>query len=411
MRYVIIGGSIAGVSAVKAIRESDPSAQVVVVTGERPRPYYRPMIPLLAAGQKSESDIRYPEDPLEGRNISVILGTVLGVDTKKREALLASGNCLLYDRLLIATGGAPIKPRIPGLDGTNVHPLRRMDQALRIRDEAATARSAVIIGGGLVGIKAALALRERSTGSGPLDVAVIETLPEILNGRLDGKGAAIIRDAVERKGIAVHRNANVTRVVRTGSSVSAVKLSSGVMLRTDLVVVAAGVRPGIAFLKGSGIRTHKGVLVDGSLRTSVPGVYAAGDVVEGTELLTGRPALSGLWTNAAEMGRVAGMNMAGMNVRYPGFLSVMNASEIAGVPFVSAGMIEPKGRGYSIATEGADKNYWKLVIGGNQLVGAVFVGDISRAGLYVNLIKNRVPLREAKEKVARRRAGYADFVA
>ncbi len=120
MRYVIIGGSVAGIAAAKSIRENDSSGDITVVSGEKAGPYYRPLLPQLIAGQKGEQDIRYAEDPLEGRNVATKLGTAVGVDARKKEVRLASGERLLFDALLIATGGAPLRLSIPGLAGAHV---------------------------------------------------------------------------------------------------------------------------------------------------------------------------------------------------------------------------------------------------------------------------------------------------
>ncbi len=412
MRYVIIGGSVAGLSAAKAIRQNDLSGDITVISGEKSRPYYRPLIPLLIAGQKSEDEILYPEDPLEGKNIASVLGTVVGVDAKKKEVLLASGQRLSFDSLLIATGGAALKPPVSGLEGKGVYSLRNMTNAVQIRNAAASAASAVVIGGGLVGIKVALALREQGASSGrpPREVTVIEMLPHILNGRLDRRGAAIVRAAVERKGVTVLTGQAVSEIIRIRSALSGVKLRSGRMIKADLVVVAAGVKPNVAYLKRSGIDINEGVLVNESLETSIPGIYAAGDVAEGRDLLTGDKAVSGLWSNAMEMGRTAGMNMAGGNVKYPGSMSVMNAAEIADVPFISVGLIEPEGRKYERVSQEDENGYWKLVLDGDFLVGAVFVGDLHKAGIYTNLIKNRIPISKVRNKVMKRSAVYTDFL-
>lgn len=412
MRYIIIGGSVAGLSAAKTIRENDSSGDITVISGEKSRPYYRPLLPMLIAGHRSVDEIHYAKDPLEGKNIASVLGTAVGVDTKKREVLLASGERLSFDSLLIATGGAALKPPIPGIDGKGVYPLRSIANALQIRDAAAAATSAAVIGGGLVGIKAALALREQGTSSGraPREVTVIEMLPEILNGRLDRRGAAIVREAIERKGVTILTGQAVSGIMRTQSAVSGVKARSGRVIKADLVVVAAGVKPNVEYLKLSGIGTNKGVLVNESLETNVPGIYAAGDVAEGRDLLTGAKAVSGLWSNALEMGRAAGMNMAGGNVKYPGFLSVMNAAEIAGIPFISVGLIEPKGGRYETVSREDENCYWMLVLDGDFLVGAVFIGDLQKAGIYTSLIKNRIPISKVKNKVMKRAAMYTDYL-
>ncbi len=411
MRYVILGGSIAGISAAKAIRQDDSSGDITVISGEKAQPYYRPMIPYLISGRKSELDILYPEDPLKGMNIASVLGTVTGLDAKNKEVRLASGERMVFDSLLIATGGAPLKPAIPGITGKGVYPLRSMTHAIQIGKAADRAKSAVVIGGGLVGIKAALALRERSLSlrNPGFAVTVVEMLPEILGKRIDRTGAGIVRSAVEREGVTVLTGQKIQGIVRKGAEVSGVKLLSGRIIPADLVIIAAGVKPDLGYLSRSGVKTNKGVLVDESLRTNIAGIYAAGDAAEGRELVTGAKGVSGLWINALEMGRAAGANMAGGNVKYPGFLSVMIATEIAGVPFTSVGLIEPGLGKYTMSSHKDENSYWKLVLDGDMLVGAVFVGDLSNAGIYTNLIKNHIPISRMKNRVMTRSAGYVDF--
>jgi NAD(P)H-nitrite reductase large subunit len=412
MRYVIIGGSIAGISAAKAIRENDTAAVITVISNEKSKSYYRPMIPLVIEGQKSEADITFPDDPLAKYNVKTIFGTATGVKTQSREVLLASEKRIAYDKLLIATGGIPTVPAIRGAIGEGVFTLRTMDDAIRIRDAAARVRSAAVIGGGLVGIKAAaaLSLRRAERGREPMDVTVVEMLPQILGQRLDKRGAEIIRSALVDDDITIATNETVVEIVREKEKPSAVKLASGKTVKADMIIIAAGVRPSISYLKDSGIQTSAGVLVNEFLQTNISDVYAAGDVVEGKELLSGKTVVSGLWTNAVEMGRFAGINMTGRNVKYPGFLSVMNATEIAGIPFISVGLIEPEGGEYITVMHDRADGYSKLVFKDEFLVGVVFVRDVKNAGIYTNLIKNRIPIARLKDKVARRAAQYSDFL-
>jgi nitrite reductase (NADH) large subunit len=393
-RYLILGGGVSGISAASAIRENDAAAEISIVADEKAGPYYRPLIPLLVSGRMSESEIKYPENPLQGKNVRLIHETAEKVDPKNKEVLLSSGNRLRFDALLLATGGIPAKPPIPGLDGQGVYFPRSLDQAIALRQAARGARNVVVIGGGLVGIKIALALREQSLPAGkpPLEVTVVEFLPEIINRALDRRGAAMIRAAVVKKGVAVLTGQTVSEIIRSPSAIKGVKLASGTILPADLLVVAAGVKPNIDFLERSGIRRSTGILVDEYLQTNISGIFAAGDVAEGMNLLTGARAVNGLWADALEMGRVAGTNMAGGKVRYPGFLPVMNASDIADIPFISAGIVEPEGNGFKTIVHEDASSYRKLVIDDEFLVGAVFVGNLEKAGRYVNLIKNRIPV-------------------
>ncbi len=413
MRYVIIGRSIAGISAAAAIRENDPVGEITVVSGEKAGAYYRPLIPLVVAGKKTEQDIAYPEDPLQGKNVASILETATGVDVKKREVRLASGQTLPYDRLLLASGGVPLKPAIHGIDGPGVYPLRTMSQATAIRNAARDCANIVVIGGGLVGVKAALALQEMTPppGKGQREITVVEMLPQILAVRLDKRGSEIVRAAVARENITMFTQTNVLEIVRKGPAITGVRLNSGKTIKADMVIVAAGVRPNVFYLRNSGIKINRGVLVNAQLQTNIDGVYAAGDVAEGRNLLNSKNVVSGLWSNAREMGRAAGISMAGGKVDYPGFLPVMNATEIAGVPFISVGHITPEGEKYKVISHEDETGYWKLVIDGDHLVGAVFVGDLRNAGIYTSLIKNRLSISAAREKIEKRSVEYVDIMA
>ncbi len=413
MHYVLIGGGIAGISAAKAIRENETAAEITVISNERSKSYYRPMIPLLIEGQKSEAEITFPDDPFVKLGVKTIAGTATGVKTLPKEVLLASEERIAYDKLLIASGGNPIVPAIQGAMGEGVFTLRTVDDAIRIRDAVARARGAVVIGGGLVGIKAAAALRLSEAGHGrePVDVTVVEMLPQILGQRLDKRGAGIIRSALVDMGIAIETSQNVAEIVREKGKPSAVKLTSGKTIKADMIIIAAGVRPSIGYLRDSGIQSGAGVLVNEFLQTNIPDVYAAGDVVEGKELLRERITVSGLWTNAFEMGRCAGANMTGSKAAYPGLLSVMNATEIAGIPFISAGLIEPEGAEYMTVINDRSDGYSKFVFKDERLVGTVFVRDIKNAGIYTNLIRNRIPVARLQDKVARKALQYPDLLA
>ncbi len=404
MQYLIIGGSIAGISAARAMRNADPNAEITVVSGEKVKAYYRPMIPLLINEQKSEVDILYPDDPIEKYSANVVYEMVTGVDVQSKEVLLSSGRKIRFGRLLIATGGVPIIPDIPGIKGQGVFTLRTMEDAIRIRDAISDAKEAVVIGGGFVGIKAAMALKSL------LNVTIIEKLQQMLYQRLDRKGAEIIHNALKNEGIKILTNETIVEIIREASKIKALSLVSGNIINSDMVIVAIGVRPDIDIFKDSGIKIGKGIQVNELLQTNISDIYAAGDVVEFKELLTDKPSVSGLWVNAMEMGRIAGMNMAGANTRYPGFLAVMNATEIADIPIIAVGAIETGGEGYETITEDGINSYKKFVFKNDLLVGALFIGDIKNAGIYTNLIKNQIPISTMKERIIKGTISYVDFL-
>ncbi len=404
MHHVIIGGSIAGISAAKAIRNNNANAEITLISGENVTAYYRPMIPVLIDGQKAEVDITYPDDPIEKYRLNAVYEMATDVDVQSKDVLLSSGKRIKFDRLLIATGSVPIIPDIPGIKGQGIFTLRTMEDAIKIRDARSVAENAVVIGGGLVGIKAAEALKST------VNVTIIEKLSQILYQRLDRRGAEIISLALKNEGITILTEDSVVEIIRDGGNVKAVRLASGSTINADIVIIAIGVRPDMDIFKDSGIKISKGIQVNELLQTNIPDIYAAGDVVEFRELLTGISSVSALWSNAMEMGRIAGMNMTGADRRYPGFLTVMNATEIAGIPMIAVGIIEPEGREYEIITEDSIDSYKRFVFKGDLLVGVIFIGDIKNAGIYTNLIKNQIPMGGLKEKAIEGTMGYVNFI-
>lgn len=403
MHYVIIGGSIAGISAAKEIRRVEAGAKITVVSKEKTKPYYRPMIPFLI--EKDEIDITFVDDPAKEFGIKNIFDKVACIDVSLKEVRFPSGTKLGYDKLLIATGSGPIIPDIPGLVGDDVFPLRTMQNALEIKSAAKGKGSAVVMGGGFVGTKAAIALKHLG-----LKVTIIEKMEQMLPQRVDRRGSGIISDAMKAAGIEIIVNDSISEIIRDSGAVKSVRLSSGGSREADMVIIAVGAKPNVEVFKDSGIKFNNGILITEFLQTNMPDIYAAGDVVEYVDLVTGLPAVSALWTNAEEMGRFAGNNMTGGNIKYSGFLSVMNATDIFNIPVISAGVIEPEGKGYEIFVRDNIDSYRKLVFKGESLVGAVFIGDVPNAGIYANLIKNRIPLGSLKEKAIKGVLVYIDFV-
>lgn len=403
MRYVIIGGSIAGLSAVKEIRAGDIKGEITVISGEKTRAYYRPMIPLLI--EKDGVDVTFVDEPLEKYAAQAVYGTVKGLDVTSREVILSSGKKRGYDKLLIATGSSPLIPAIQGLRGDDVFPLRTVEDALSIKSSAKNKKSAVVIGGGFVGTKASIVLRNLG-----VSVTMVEQRGQLLPQRLDRRGAWIIADVMRKKGIEIITNDTASEIIRSSGKVKSVRLSSGRALDAEIVVIAVGAQPNVDAFRDCGIKINRGIIIDESLRTNVPDVYAAGDVVEYVDLITGAPSLSALWTNAEEMGRFAGKNMAGGTIKYRGFLSVMNATEILGVPVMAVGLIEPEGEGYEVIVEDTLDSYRKLVFKGDILIGVIFIGDISNAGIYTNLIRNSIPIGSLKDEAINGNLNYVNFV-
>ncbi len=395
MQYVIVGGSIAGASAIRAIRANDPEGVITLVTAEKPF-YYRPLIPLIIDGDITDEDIFFPEDIETSLGIQLVSDRAVALDPEKKELTLDSASRLEYDKLLIATGSIPLLPDVPGTE--KAFTLRTLNDAHKIKEAAAGARKTVILGGGFVGIKAASALSKLGH-----DITIIEKLSQILYPRLDQKSADIIQKRIEKKGIRCITTDTITEVLDGG-----VKLISGDVIEVDLVILAVGISPSTGWLEGSGLKIEKAMVVDELLKTSAENCYAAGDVVQALDLVEHEPAVSVLWTNAVDMGKAAGTNMAGGKKRYPGLLSVLNATEIEGIPLVSAGAVTDGG-GEVFIDNGYD-GYRKLVFRDDRLIGAIFMGRLKNTGIYINLIKNQTPLGNLKDKAIKGTLTYVDFM-
>lgn len=403
MRYVIIGSGAAGTAAAEVIRRCDATGQVVMLSDETHPGYYRPILPFLIYDAPEGQNL-YRDALHTPRGVDVRLGRrVRSLLPDQRAIVLESGERLAYDRLLLATGTSTARPPIPGLDGPGVFGLRTLDDTLGIKAAAQNARRAVIVGGGRIGVKTALALRHLD-----LQVTIVEMLRWIIPLQFDAEAAPIFESALQAQGIEMMFGRSARAIMRGKEKVESVLLDNGTCLPADFVVVAAGVRANVELARTAGLATRRGILVNTRLETSAPAIYAAGDVVETHDIVTGEPIVSGIWTNAVAMGQVAGENMAGRNREYEGAFSLLNAMDLAGIPVISAGLINPpEGASYEVSASRRGANYRKLVFDDGRLVGAVLVGEIQRAGVYATLIREHADMRAARRSLLHNTFTYA----
>jgi len=406
MRYLIIGDSAAGNAAAAAIRRFDRAGEVLILSAEAYPSYYRPLIPHLIDGTKGK-DALLRGAPHIPPNVVVRLNCrVEAIDPAARTVTLTSGESLSYDRLLLSTGSTPIKPNIPGLDGSGVFTLRTWDDALAIRRAAEGKRHAVILGGGRVGMKSAFALRALG-----LEVTVVELLARIVPQQLDEEGASIFAAFIEKAGIRLRLGQTFREVVHKGGQLTGVVLDDGTRLPADVIVVGTGVRANAELARSAGLAVGRGVQVDARMRTSDPHIYAAGDVVETTDAVTGETIVSGIWTNAVGMGACAGENMAGGERTFTAAFSLLNAMELGGLPVISVGLIHPpKTDGYEVKAVRRGDVYRKVVLKEGRLVGLILINDIERAGVYQTLIRSRADVTSFRDVLLSPRFHYGQFV-
>jgi len=407
MEHVIIGNGVAAIGAVEGIREIDKTSPVTIISAESYRTYGRPLIAHLLSGKIVEADIYYrPDGFYEARGVKLILGEKAErIDVEKKRVVLESGKAVSFGRLLIATGGIPFIPPIKGGEGSGVYTFTTLDDAKDLEELPGKVERVVVIGGGLIGLKAAESLHDRG-----IKVTVVELADRILSSAFDCEAGEIVEKRLKEVGIEIVLENSVKEIVRAKGRIKAVILNNGERYECGAVVIAIGVIPSKAIVEGTGIMTNRGILTDGNMQTSVPGIYAAGDVAEAPDLLLGQKRVTPIWPNAYLQGRYAGLNMAGAKKPYRGGVA-MNSIEFYGIPTVSMGISNPPDEGYVVRTVYEPKRnlYRKIVIKGHRLVGAVLVGQIQRAGVLSGLMTGRTNVESFEDELLNGEFGFASM--
>lgn len=401
MKYVIVGNGVASVGAIEGIRRVDPDGEITVISEESSPTYGRPLISYLLAGKIGPERMQLrPVTFYDKFKVKMMLGTkVTGVDVKAKTVATADGHNYPYDKLLIATGGVPFIPPLPGKDGSGVYSFTTLAHAETLIDVAKNCKSVVVIGGGLIGLKAAESLHDRG-----VKVSIVELAPRVLSAAFDDKAGSLVAKRLDEVGIAVHCGTQATEIKRdAGGAVQGVTLKDGTFLPAQAVVIAIGVVPASSLAKDAGITVDRGILVDDTLASSDPDVYAAGDVAQAKDLILDENRVVPIWPNAFNQGFYAGKNMAGAASPYSGGLA-MNAIAFYGLPTVSVGVVNPAPgeQGIEVADHLDEEHgsYRKLVFKDGKLVGYVLLGEIDIAGLYTGFIRFKFPLdAETKEKL------------
>jgi NAD(P)H-nitrite reductase large subunit len=402
--YLILGNSTAGVAALEAIRESDKDGSMAVVSDQPNHAYCSPLITYVLAGKVPEERIDYrPRDLYERLGVDTYFGSaVAAIRPDKHEVVLQSGASLGYGKLLLAIGGTPIVPPIPGTELEGVFTFTRHEDMCRVREyiQRKQVRQAVVVGGGMIGVKVAEAFAYLG-----IETTVIELLDRVLAQALDETGSSMARRAMEEAGIHIITSTGATSIGGSGGEVQSVTLDSGSRIPAQIVVMAVGVRPNTAPAEAAGIGVNRGVLVDDHMRTSDADIYAAGDVAEAFDPLLGDKRPIAIWPGAYMQGEVAGRNMAGADESYAGSIP-MNSIQACGLPTISVGLISPPEGAETLEYRSNDgKSYRRMFIRDGRIVGAVFVGDIERAGIITGLIRQGIDVSGFREKLIQRDLG------
>jgi NAD(P)H-nitrite reductase large subunit len=410
-KYLIVGNSAGGIGAAEAIREVDREGSLTIVSDESYPAYSRPLISeYLATGYPLERMLFRAPDFYYKNNIVALLGRkVIRLDLDQNAVELEDGERIVWERLLIATGGVPIIPKMGGLNQSEIFTFTTLDDAKRIEESLGKVGRAVVIGGGLIGISITEALVKRH-----MKVTVVEMMERILGTVLDKTASRFAREALEQAGVRVITGHTVAGISSEPSQrrVKGVMLDSGEWLPCDLVVVAIGVAPRTELVSGTKIRTNRGIVVDRYMATNCPSVYSCGDAAESYDFIHGTNRVIPIWPNAYIGGRVAGYNMAGIKTEYPGG-TAMNSLKYFGLPIIAAGMVNlpngEDGQGYEVLTRLDDNIYQKVVLKDGVIMGMVFVNSIDRAGIVFGLMKDQINVHQFKESLVSEDFGLASF--
>lgn len=379
MRHVIIGGGPAGMYALDTIRKLDEGAAITLISDEPA--YSRMALPYYLSREISEEHVLLGNEPFfEEMRVDALLGRrATAIDPEKKLLTLDDASTLNFDTLLIATGSSPTRPGIPGVDGSKVTTLWNLQESRDIMKQAREGGKVVFIGAGFIGFIVVNALHKIGC-----QLSVIEIQDQILPRMLDRPSAMLAQRWLNDKGIAVHTGATVTEIADTRDGRKAVRLSDGQSLPADFVIIATGVRPNTDFVQGSGIQAQQGILVNDRLQTNFPFIYAGGDVAQGPDLSTGLQAIHAIQPTAVDHGRVAGANMAGETIRYPGSL-LMNVLDVAGLHCSSFGLWQDDGREALILENPNRPIYRKIVWEDDRIVGAIFIGPAEDTAMLTDL--------------------------
>jgi len=409
MEYVIIGNGVASQSAIKAIRESDQKNRIIVISDESYISYSRPLISYFLGNQVKKKSISHLNEKFYEKNdVELILNNkAVKIDLKAQKVLLEDGKKIHFDKVLIAVGGKPIIPEIKGIQSAGVFNLLKLSDAEGISQylKEKRVRKAVVIGGGLIGLKTTEALMELG-----IEVTIIELADRILSASLNKKASNIVEKALKNDNCHLYFNNTVKEIKQKRGRVNEIVLSSDEKILTDLVIISIGVRPNGDLVKDMPIKHKNGIIVNQYMETNVQNIFAAGDCCAAKDLFAEKNRLIAIWPIAVKQGRIAGYNLSSKKTLYPGGFP-MNSVELCGIPVMSVGMSDPKNIDCEIFEEFKPNKsiYKKMIIRDNQLKGFILVGDIDRAGIYTGLIRNAINISSIKNKLLKNNFGLLNL--
>ena len=391
-RHLIIGGGTAGMNAIRTIREEEAERSTITLVSAE-KPYSRMVLPYYLDRSIAESHVfTATARVLADWGVTTQLGKrASALDTKANVCTLDDGTTVEYDDCLIATGSSAVRAPVPGAEGPGVHSFWTLDQARGVLAQIQPGSHVVMVGAGFIAftiLNSILSLGAKLT--------IVEVAPRILPRMIDDTGAGLVQAWLEKNGVAVRPGAKLTRI-DDAKGRRRLTMAAGGDLVADVVIMATGIRTNLDWLKGSDVKISQGVVVDDHLRSSVPNVYAAGDVAEGPDLIGETNAVHAIEPTAQEHGRIVGANMAGKDVRYRGSL-IINIVEVCHLDVASFGAWDEAKAETASGVKADRPAYRKLLWRGDRLTGAIILGPSSDiwttndVGMLKGLVQSGVSL-------------------
>lgn len=399
MKVVVVGSSAAALSAIEEFRRHDLHSDVILISPEEGLPYSKVLLPYVLRGKIPYGGMTIREEDWFARlKVRRVRGEAVRLDRERRQLILADGSAHPYDKLLIASGARASVPNIPGIQDPRVCYMRTKEDLDHMMPLLHSGTRVAVIGSGFVALQAAWAARFRG-----LPVTVLGH--RIMPSAMDEAGAEVVAQAIRDSGVELLAPVHTQRIEAAPGGLR-VFLEEGPAVEADVILVGAGVKPNTEFLSGSGIVVEKGIPVNGRMQTNDPDIYAAGDVAAGPTVFGEEHALHSLWPTAVEMGRVAGGQMAGVDLPYDGSLN-MNVTQMFNVTVASVGKFRRQDVDECVVLP-EELGYGRLCVFGKDgvLCGATLIGGSEG----VSFLGKLRPLIARHQPMVRRAGELGDYV-
>jgi nitrite reductase (NADH) large subunit len=390
MRVIIVGNGLAGTIAAKTLRELDKNVQIDIFTEEKYHYYPRPnLIEFLAGKLSYEKIFAFPEMWYTEQKINVQLRKpVTRISPDSREVEIVGGEKEKYEFLILASGSLAFVPPIKGAEKEGVFTLRTLDDAFELIEYTESQRRVTVIGGGLLGLETARALKSRGA-----EVEVVEFFDHLLPRQLDEQGASLLKSQIEKMGIGIHLGLACEEVLGQ-ERVSGLRFKGGQEIETDVALVAAGVRPNIRIAQDAGLETDRGLIVNDHLQSSSPEILAAGDVTQHA----GR--IYGIIPASFNQARIAAQNITSQKQKYEGTIP-SNTLKVVGLDLTSVGTVNPEDESYEeVRKESRDQGvYKKIVVRNGEICGLICIGTKKGVSEISRLISQKANVEKWKESL------------